>query len=147
MNNDLGKIYEERIPPIKTQNSIKEQEVICEDIVAKLNSIRDNKKIASSSTDYRSNNNSLVFDENSKRQLDLLSGVKKQDYNSSISGGNNLSNTSLINPTSNFDSNDSKTKIDFKKFMNKDPSTLSSKLQSLKSDINRENIKVFYFLI
>ena len=28
MNNDLGKIYEERIPAIKAKNLIKEQEVI-----------------------------------------------------------------------------------------------------------------------
>ena len=48
MNNDLGKIYEDRIPVIKPKNIIKEQEVICEDITAYLNSVRDNKNIRNS---------------------------------------------------------------------------------------------------
>ena len=66
MNNDLAKIYEERIPEIKPKNLVKEQEVICEDISAILNSIRDNKKIGNSS-DYNSNSISAALDDKGKK--------------------------------------------------------------------------------
>jgi len=142
MNNDLAKIYEERIPEIKPKNLVKEQEVICEDISAILNSIRDNKKIGNSS-DYNSNSNSAALDDKGKKKLELLSGIRKQDYNTSVntnsSVGNNNFNTNI---NANFDSNDNKAKNDFQKFMiNKKETGSSSKLQSLKTD-NNKNLKV-----
>lgn len=142
MNNDLAKIYEERIPEIKPKNLVKEQEVICEDISAILNSIRDNKKIGNSS-DYNSNSISAALDDKGKKKLELLSGIRKQDYNTSVntnsSVGNNNFNTNI---NANFDSNDNKAKNDFQKFMiNKKETGSSSKLQSLKTD-NNKNLKV-----
>lgn len=140
MNNDLGKIYEERIPANKPKNIVKEQEVICEDIVSILNSIRDSKKMGHSS-DYNSNSNNSALDEKGKKKLELLSGIRKQDYNTSATGGQNLS-VGNSNMTQNFESNDNKAKKDFQKFMvNKNDTTSSSKLQSLKTDTNK-NLKV-----
>jgi hypothetical protein len=153
MNNDLGKIYEDRIPVIKPKNIIKEQEVICEDITAYLNSVRDNKNIRNSNQfDYNSNSGSNALDDKGKKKLELLSGIRKQDYNSAIN-----SNTVLVNNNNNynttintdFELNDNKAKNDFQKFMiNKNETTSSAKLQSLKTDSNNKNLKVqilFFF--
>lgn len=145
MNNDLAKIYEERIPAIKAKNIVKEQEVVCEDISAILNSIRDSKKMGHAS-DYNSNSNSSALDDKGKKKLEILSGIRKQDYNTSVNTNVSANNyNSTIN--SNFESSDNKAKNDFQKFMvNKKDTGSSSKLQSLKTD-NNKNLKVKDFFL
>ena len=146
MSNDLGKIYEERIPVVKPKNIVKEQEVICEDITAILNNIRDNKKIRSSEI-YNSNSNAAGKDDIAgKKKLALLSGISKQDYNTSAgtasvgAGASNYNTTTGNN--ANFESNDAKTKNDFNKFMiNKKDTVSSSKLQSLKTNSSDDPAK------
>lgn len=144
MNNDLGKLYEERIPTIKPKNMVKEQEVVCEDISTILNSIRDNKKMGHSSGDYSSNKINAL-DDKGKKQLEMLSNIRKQDYNTSINYniGDNISNNVNIN----YESNDNKAKNDFQKFMiNKRETASSSRLQSLKTD-NNKNLKVKFIVL
>jgi hypothetical protein len=152
MNNDLGKIYEERIPAIKAKNLIKEQEVICEDISAILNSIRDNKNIRNSTStlDYNSNSGINALDDKGKKKLELLSGIRKQDYNSTINPNSvivNNGNNYNSNVNTDFELNDNK-KNDFQKFMiNKNETGSSAKLQNLKTDNNNKNLKVKNFFL
>lgn len=155
IGNDLSKIYEERIPAIKQKNIIKEQEVFCEDISVFLNAWRDNKKSAyQSNMDYGSNPGGAVIDDKGKKKLDLLQGIRKQDY---LSNTVSSSSTSNINGTSTYESTDNKSKNDFQKFLGINANKIgsdtsnanmirqtalnSAALSSLKSK-NPENIKV-----
>jgi len=162
ISNDLSKYYEERIPAPKQKNIINEQEVFCEDISVLLNAWRDNKKaMYQSNGEYSSNQGFNNSDDKAKKKLDLLQGIRKQDYNG-------ISN-SIVNATANsssaYESNDTtKSKVDFQKFLgmnanktivstsdafgsnyqrgsNNNPASTSAALNSLKTK-NPENIKV-----
>jgi hypothetical protein len=158
INNDLSKIYEEMIPAIKQKNIIKEQEVFCEDISVFLNAWRDNKKSSyQNNTDYGSNQSGISLDDKGKKKLDLLQGIRKQDY---LSNSVSTSLNSNVNMNSTYESNDNKSKNDFQKFlgMNANKSvpdtsnagllrqaTLSSAAASSSKAKNPENIKVYFF--
>ena len=78
--------------------------------------------------------------------MDILSGIRKQDYNTSAgtasvgAGASNYNTTTGNN--ANFESNDAKTKNDFNKFMiNKKDTVSSSKLQSLKTNSSDDPAK------
>lgn len=157
ISNDLQKLYEERIPQPKQKNIIKEQEVICEDISVFLNAWRDNKKaLYQSNAEYSSNPGLNGIDDKGKKKLDLLQGIRKQDYGSTSNAN--------VNGTTNYESTDGKSKVDFQKFlgMNANKTTTSadayasnyqrssnmnpsSALNSLKSK-NPENIKVLQLI-
>lgn len=159
ISSDLSKLYEERIPAIKQQrNTLKEQEIFCEDISVFLNAWRDNKKSAyQSNMDYGSNPSAAAFDDKGKKKLDLLQGIRKQDY---MSGSISSSSTANVNGSSAYESSDNKSKNDFQKFLgmnaNKTVSDTSNNnllrqgtlnsatLISLKAK-NPENIKVCFF--
>ncbi len=155
INNDLSKIYEDRIPTIKQKNIIKEQEVVCEDISVFLNAWRDNKKSAyQSNMDYGSNPGGAAIDDKGKKKLDLLQGIRKQDYLSNSVASSSAVN---VNVASAYESSDNKSKNDFQKFLgmnaNKTASDTSNTaflrqgtmntatLSSIKAK-NPENIKV-----
>lgn len=115
ISNDLSKIYEERIPAVKQKNIIKEQEVVCEDISVFLNAWRDNKKSAyQSNMDYGSNPGGMALDDKGKKKLDLLQGIRKQDY---LSNSNTSSSTANMNGNTHYESSDNKSKNDFQKFL------------------------------
>ena len=157
ISNDLSKIYDERIPAPKQKNIIKEQEVICEDLSVFLNSWRENKKANhQSNAEYNSNPGLNAIDDKGKKKLDLLQGIRKQDY-ASTSNAN-------VNANSAYESSDNKSKVDFQKFLGMNanktaaPSdayasnlqkssnfNTSSALNSLKTK-NSENIKVIIWL-
>lgn len=173
ISNDLSKLYEDRIQTPKQKNILKEQEVQCEDISIFLNAWRDNRKVLyqSNATDYASNPSLNGIDEKGKKKLDLLQGIRKQDYSSNANGTSNDENSIRSN---NYESTDIKSKVDFQKFLgmnaNKNinandaystnyqrtsnKSSAASALNSLKTK-NPEIIKVlvmiiiynFYFLI
>lgn len=115
LNNDLAKLFEEKIPPIKQKNIIKDQEVVCEDLSVFLNAWRDNKKTQyHTSIDYNSNIGSNSIDDKGKKKLDLLQGIRKQDYSSNTIS---LSSNTNVNGANPYDSTDNKTKNDFQKFL------------------------------
>jgi len=126
INNDLAKIYEEKIPHIKQKNLVKEQEIICDDLSAFLNAWRDNKKTqyqSNSNLDYASNSGTTnILDDKGKKKLDILQGFRKNDYSSNTNSGNSvLGNSVNINSTTtgsnNYESTDNKSKNDFQKFL------------------------------
>lgn len=162
ISNDLAKIYEERIPAPKQKNILKEQEVNCEDISVFLNAWRDNKKaMYQSNAEYSSNPGGLNgIDDKGKKKLDLLQGIRKQDFasNSNANASGNV-NVNAISSSA-YESSDNKSKVDFQKFlgMNANKTVVpidayasnyqrssntnaSSALNSLKTK-NPENIKV-----
>lgn len=155
INNELSKIYEERIPAIKQKNIIKEQEVICEDMSVFLNAWRDNKKSSFlSNTEYGSNPNGVYLDDKGKKKLDLLQGIRKQDY---LSNSASSSSTTNVNGNSTYESTDNKSKMDFQKFLGMNAnktvsdtananllkqSTLNSTTLSSLKNKNPDNIKV-----
>lgn len=114
---------------MKPKNIVKEQEIICEDIATFLNYYRDNKKTINNS-EYGTNNTNQG-DDKGKKKLDILQNIKKQDYSSKPSGNSiDISN----NP---YESNDNKTKVDFKKFYES-----NSKIINLDKDQTGSNSKV-----
>ncbi len=129
INNELSKIYEEKITTIKHKNIIKEQEIICEDLSIFLNAWRDNKKTqyqSNSNSDYGSNpGNNNILDDKGKKKLDLLQGFRKNQNGSSSNIGNtsmgNTVSNNILTGKNNYESNDNKTKIDFQKFLGMNP--------------------------
>lgn len=116
VNNDLAKIYEEKIPYIKPKNLVKEQEVICEDISVFLNQYRDTKKQYPSNMDYSSNNPANAIDDKAKKKIETLIGIKKQDYSSNTTNGQ-IPTGSINIGSSAYESTDNKSKNDFQKFL------------------------------
>jgi len=75
-----------------------------------LNSWRDNKKaMYQSNAEYSSNPGSISIDDKGKKKLDLLQGIRKQDYGSTSNAN--------VNGNTAYESTDGKSKADFQKFL------------------------------
>ena len=76
VNNDLTKLYEEKIPYIKPKNIIREDEVICEDINSFLTKYKNKGKTTTlSRSDYKTNTDNDEFKDESSR--DILPSPKR----------------------------------------------------------------------
>jgi type IV secretory pathway TrbL component len=114
MNQELSKLYEERVPQVKPKNVIKEDEVVCEDINSFLNRLRSMvKKTNISSHNIREfmnqgeNNRSPTH----KTQISMTDSEVKEtsNYTTNELSKNDYSSTNLS------EEKDRK-KVDFSKF-------------------------------